>query len=95
LARDADGAIYAIWVRKQNAEETGTFSLVVRWKTPGNAWSGEYLVYEALAYGVSTYSFAVDGEANCVLLTSESQLGQPFTYHCLTLSLGEVIDQGL
>lgn len=80
LARAASGTIYAAWTRNANPEDTVGSSLVLRWKSPGNPWSPEYLVRE----GVSMDAFVVDSTGNTQFLLD--------AYQYLVVALAQVIN---
>ncbi len=92
FAQDPSGTIYAVWTRKANPEDGGSASLVLRWRTPGNAWSPEYLVYEAAAGDIAISSFVVDNARNGHFLMSDYDSSAPNVCQYLTLALDEVID---
>jgi hypothetical protein len=91
VAGDASGTTYAVSVRVSNPEDTGHRSLVLRWKTPDNPWSPEYLVYEAADEFVSLYPVVVDSTRNIHFFISDHGAGVPGTYRYLTVALGEVM----
>lgn len=96
LGRDACGTIYAVWERTPNPEDTDGESLILRWKTPGNPWSPEQLVYNAAVGHIGNYSFSVDSTGTGRFLISEYQIPsdphQSYVYRefYLTLPLGRV-----
>ena len=93
IAADASGTTYAVSVRAPNPEDTGYRSLVLRWKTSGNGWSPEYLVYEAAEPYLSLYPVVVDSTRNLHFFIKEYQAGGEATaYRYFTVALGQVIN---
>jgi hypothetical protein len=81
LTGDASGTVYAVWKRFPNPEDAGSASLVLRYKTPGNPWSSERLIYETTG-GLWVGAFVVDRMGTAHLLVAE----QGFRYVTLAIS---------